>query len=45
MKSNNQGVNEETFIQTSRRGQGWAIEAERTRGKAVAGGLSRQGSS
>ena len=44
MKSNNQGVNEETFIQTSRRGQGWAIEAERTRGKAVAGGLSRQGS-
>ena len=35
-KSDNQGVKEETFIQTSRRGRD-AAEMERTRGKVVAG--------
>ena len=37
-KSNNQGVKEETFIQTDRRGRDRIGRAERTQGKAVAGG-------
>ena len=38
-KSDNQGVKEETFIQTGRRG-GDASRAERTHGRVEAGGLS-----
>ena len=41
-KSDNQGVQEETFIQTGRReGQIWAARAERMHSKAVAGGPGR----
>ena len=40
-KSGNQGVTEETFIQTSRRGgDGWRW-MERTHSKAAAGGLGQ----
>ena len=41
-KSNNQGLKEETFIQTGRRGAA-RQRVERTRGKVVAGGLSEVG--
>ena len=48
MEVHNQGVKEETFIQTGRRGgdgqPGWKGLAERTRSKAVAGGPGGRGS-
>ena len=44
MKSNNQGVKEETFIQTGRRGGG-GHPGKRTRDKVVAGGPSDRQSS
>ena len=41
-KSDNQGVKEETFIQTGRRGgDRWVARVERTRGKVAAGGLGQ----
>ena len=41
-KSDNQGVKEETFIQTCRRGRDRQPGRERTRGKAAAGGPSEE---